>query len=93
MPSPFLSAVTENMRMKHYAEKTIKAYLYWITSFIYYNQKKHPNECHDDKVQSFLSYLANQRNGAPKTQSLALMHWSLYKKILNSPFILEVNFK
>ena len=24
MPSPFLSAVTENMRMKHYAEKTIK---------------------------------------------------------------------
>ncbi|WP_084296230.1 phage integrase N-terminal SAM-like domain-containing protein [Psychromonas arctica] len=50
MPSPFLSAVTENMRMKHYAEKTIKAYLYWITSFIYYNQKKHPNECHDDEV-------------------------------------------
>ena len=39
MSSPFLSAVAENMRMKHYAEKTIKAYLYWIKSFIYFNQK------------------------------------------------------
>jgi integron integrase len=93
MPSPFLSAVTENMRMKHYAEKTIKAYLYWITSFIYYNQKKHPNECHDDEVQSFLSYLANQRNVAPKTQSLALNALVfLYKEFLGNPLTLDLKF-
>lgn len=35
MKSPFLMAVAENMRMKNYAEKTIKAYIYWITSYTY----------------------------------------------------------
>ena len=59
MKSPFLLAVTENMRMKFYAEKTIKAYVYWIKSFIYFNNKLHPSDCHDAEVESFLSYLAN----------------------------------
>ena len=27
MKSPFLSAISDQMRMKHYAEKTIKAYI------------------------------------------------------------------
>ncbi|MDN2665006.1 hypothetical protein OW492_16685 [Psychromonas sp. 14N.309.X.WAT.B.A12] len=25
--------------MKNYAEKTVKAYIYWITSFIYFTKK------------------------------------------------------
>ena len=72
MKSPFLSAVTENMRMKFYAEKTIKAYVYWIKSYIYFNNKKHPFDCHDKEVESFLSYLTNIKKVAPKTQALAL---------------------
>ena len=93
MSSPFLSAIAEDMRMKHYAEKTIKAYLYWIKSFIYFNQKKHPNECYVKEVEAFLSYLANNRNAAPKTQSLALNALVyLYKVFLNNPLTMNLKF-
>jgi len=53
MKSPFLMAVAENMRMKNYAEKTIKAYIYWTTSYIHFNQKKHSIECHNQDVEFF----------------------------------------
>ena len=65
-------AVAENMLMENHTEKTIKAYIYSITSYIHFNQKKHPIECHNQDFESFLSFLANQRNMAPKTQSLVL---------------------
>ena len=52
MRSPFLNAVADNMRMKHYAEKTIKAYVYWIKCFIYFNQKRHPSLCHNAEVET-----------------------------------------
>ena len=69
MKSPFLSAVAENMRLKFYAEKTIQAYIYWIKSYIYFNQKQHPFYCHDSEVESFLSYLANTKKVAPTFSS------------------------
>lgn len=94
MKSPFLSAVTENMRIKFYAEKTIKAYLYWIKSYIYFNNKKHPFECHDAEVEAFLSYLANSKKVAPRTQALALNALVyLYREFLDKPLTLSLNFK
>lgn len=94
MKSPFLNAVTENMRLKFYAEKTIKAYIYWIKSYIYFNNKKHPFECHDTEVESFLSYLANTQKVAPKTQALALNALVyLYRDFLDNPLTLTLNFK
>ena len=42
MKSPFLNAVAENMRVKFYAEKSIKAYSYWIIFYIYFNNKSTP---------------------------------------------------
>ena len=41
MKSPFLNAVAERVRVKFHAEKSIKAYLYWIKLYIYFNNKKH----------------------------------------------------
>ena len=94
MKSPFLSAVTENMRMKFYAEKTIKAYVYWIKSYIYFNNKKYPFDCHDKEVESFLSYLANIKKVAPKTQALALNALVyLYRDFLDKPLTLTLKFK
>ena len=74
MKSPFLSAVSENMRLKFYAEKTIKAYVYWIKCYIYFNNKQHPFTCHDAEVESFLSHLANTKKVAPP----------FYSKIMSS---------
>lgn len=94
MKSPFLNAVAESMRVKFYAEKTIKAYIYWIKSYIYFNNKKHPFECHNAEVEAFLSYLANSKKVAPKTQALALNALVyLYREFLDNPLTLLLNFK
>ena len=94
MKSLFLLAITENMRMKFYAEKTITAYVYWIKSYIYFNNKEHPFNCHDVEVESFLSYLANTKKVAPNTQALALNALVyLYRDFLDKPLTLTLKFK
>ncbi len=94
MKSPFLNAVAENMRLKFYAEKTIQAYTYWIKSYIFFNNKKHPFTCHNAEVESFLSYLANTKKVAPRTQALALNALVyLYREFLDTPLTLELKFK
>ena len=81
------------MNTRHYARKTITAYVYWIRFFIMFNNKKHPIECHDHEVEQFLSHLANVQNVAPKTQALALNALVyLYKEILDNPLTLELRF-
>jgi len=93
MSSVFITAIKEQMRVRRYAKRTIESYIYWIKAFINFNNKKHPNDCHDKEVEQFLSYLTNTLNLAPKTQSLALNAISfLYKAILANPLSLELNF-
>jgi integron integrase len=93
MKSPFLTMISEQMMMKRYAKRTIENYLYWIKAYINYHQQKHPDQCHDLEVEHFLSFLANKRNVAPKTQALALNALVfLYKEILKKPLTLSLNF-
>ena len=93
MKSEFLKSVSKHMWTRRYAKKTIDAYLYWIKAFIIFNDKVHPKELHNDNVEQFLSYLANERHVAPKTQGLALNALVfLYKDVLNTPLNLAMNF-
>lgn len=93
MSSPFLLSLAEQMRMKRYAKRTIESYQYWIKAFINFNDKKHPLKCHDKEVENFLSYLANIKTVAPKTQALALNALIfLYREILQVPLTLNLNF-
>ena len=93
MTSPFLQTISEQMQVKRYAKRTIETYLYWIKAFINFSNKKHPTLCHNQEVEAFLSYLANNKMVAPKTQMLALNALVfLYREILNNPLTLELNF-
>lgn len=93
MSSPFLRYITEQMRVKRYAKRTIQSYLYWIKAYINFNDQRHPINCHDVEVELFLSYLTNTLNVAPKTQGLALNALVfLYRVILSKPLTLELNF-
>ena len=93
MSSLFLIYISEQMRVKRYAKRTIESYLYWIKAFINFNGQRHPGKCHDSEVENFLSYLTNTLNVAPKTQALALNSLVfLYKVILLKPLTLELNF-
>ena len=93
MTSSYLSQIKDQMWMKRYAKRTIESYLYWIKAFINFNNKKHPENCHDKEVEKFLSYLSNSKNIAPKTQALALNALVyLYKEVVKNPLELALNF-
>ncbi|MBU2892846.1 integron integrase [Colwellia sp. D2M02] len=93
MSSPFLTIVIEQMRMQRYAKRTIESYIYWIKAYINFTHKQPPIQTHDAEVEMFLSYLVNNKNVAPRTQSLALNALVyLYEHVLKSPLTLSLNF-
>lgn len=93
MSSLFLAHITDKMRVKRYAKRTIDTYVYWIKAYINYNNKQHPIHCHNVEVENFLTYLACVLNVAPKTQAVALNALVfLYLHILDKPLTLELNF-
>ena len=84
--SPFLESIRQTMRLRGYALKTEKSYLYWIRYYIRFNHKQHPSDMGRDEVIAFLNHLANQRMVSPGTQSIALNALAfLYNKILEQP--------
>jgi len=91
--SPFLESIRQTMRLRGYALKTEKSYLYWIRYYIRFNHKQHPSDMGRDEVIAFLNHLANQRMVSPGTQSIALNALAfLYNKILEQP-IQGLNFQ
>jgi len=94
MSSPYLSYIEEIMRTKRFRESTIRSYRQWIKRFILFHHKKHPNDLHNQEVEQFLSYLANQRNLAPQSQAVALNALVfLYKEVVNKPLSLQLDFR
>ena len=93
MSSPYIDYIKDQMRLKRYAKRTIESYTYWIKAFINFNNKVHPQTCHDVEVEAFLSYLTNSLNVAPRTQGVALNSLVfLYRHIINKPLTFELEF-
>ncbi|NGN99422.1 integron integrase [Grimontia sp. S25] len=86
MKSPFLQSVCEFMYSRHYSKRTVDTYIYWIKMFIIYNNKKHPADMGDKEVELFLTYLANERKLAVKSQATALNAVVfLYRQYIKKP--------
>ncbi len=84
--SPFLQSLAEHMTVRRYSKRTIRAYRYWIKSFIIFHQRKHPAELGKEQVIEYLTYLAVERHVAAATQTMALNALAyLYNKFLNRP--------
>ncbi|CAH8234797.1 integron integrase [Vibrio aestuarianus] len=94
MKSQFILSIKEYMQARHYANKTIEAYLHWITRYIVYHDKIHPMKMGDNEVEAFLTNLAVKGKVAAKTQALALnsLHF-LYREIIKEPLSINMNFK
>ena len=71
--------VSDAIRVRHYSQKTEKAYIGWVKRFIYFHNKKHPREMGAQEVTTFLTYLAVERNVAPSTQNQANALMLLYR--------------
>ena len=71
------------MRFKHYSLRTEQTYWLWIKGFILFHKKRHPREMGGAEIQSYLSYLAVERNVAAATQNQVLNALVfLYREVL-----------
>lgn len=83
--SPFLTQVRQVIRMKHMSRSTEKSYLYYISDYIYFHNKRHPHDMGVDEIREYLSHLAVQKNVAASTQNIALSALLfVYRQVLRS---------
>jgi integron integrase len=81
-----LDIVREKIRLRHYSLKTEKAYIGWIKRYILFHDKKHPAEMGKKEIESFLTWLAVERNVSPSTQNQAFNALLfLYEQVLEIP--------
>ena len=81
-----LERVSITWRRRHYSLRTEESYRYSIKQYIYYHGKQHPDTLGGAEVESFLNYLAVERQVAASTQSQALNALAfLYSAILDKP--------
>jgi hypothetical protein len=66
-----LDRMRAEIRVSHYSIRTEETYLDWARRFILFHDKRQPKDMGTDEVQSFLSYLAVERNVASSTQNQA----------------------
>lgn len=94
MKNQFILSIRDHMRTRHYASKTIQAYLSWITQFIVYHKMAHPSTLSEKHVEEFLTYLAVEQKVAAKTQALALNAiMFLYREYFRTPLNSGIKFQ
>lgn len=92
-PPRLLDQLRERIRYQHYSIRTEQAYVYWVDAFIRFHGMRHPAEMSGPEVESFLSWLANEREVAPATHKQALSALLfLYQKVLGQdiPWMTEI---
>ncbi len=57
-PPRLLDRVRATLRRKHYSLRTEEAYVAWITRYILFHNKRHPQEMGVVEVEAFLTHLA-----------------------------------
>ena len=72
MTSAFIETLRRDIRLRGYSMRTEKTYIYWVRSFIYFIDKRHPSEVGAAEVKAFITYLALDRHLAANTQKVAL---------------------
>jgi integrase len=88
-----LDQVRERIRYKHFSISTEKIYVYWIRWFVRWHGLKHPAEMGGPEVETFLSYLANERrlSASAHRQALSALLF-LYREVLevDLPWMAEI---
>lgn len=78
-----LDRVRSALRVRHYSLRTEEAYIHWIKRYIFFHNKRHPQEMGEKEIGSFLNHLAEKESVAASTQNQALCALLfLYKQVL-----------
>ena len=89
-----LDEVRDVMRVKHYSIHTERSYCDWIKRFVKFHgmTSKQDMENGEQKIESFLTYLAVETDIAPATQNQAMNAIVfLYKQVLKIYLKQEIN--
>jgi len=79
-----LDQVRQAIRTRHYSDRTEKAYVHWIKRYIFFHDKRHPQEMAEAELARFLSSLASDGHVSASTQNQAFNALLfLYKEVLN----------
>jgi len=71
------------IRTLHYSRKTEKSYIHWIKRFIFFHNKRHPDEMAEKEISEFINYLAIKGKMSSSTQNTALCSIIfLYKHVI-----------
>lgn len=82
-PARLLDRVRALLRTRHYALRTEQAYTDWIRRYILFHHKRHPELMGQSEIETFLTYLAVDRDLAASTQNQALSAiLFLYREVL-----------
>lgn len=88
-----LDQLRERIRYLHYSIRTEDAYVHWVSMYVRFHGMRHPAEMAGPEVESFLSWLANERKVAAATHKQALSALLfLYQKVLGQdlPWMNEI---
>jgi integron integrase len=67
-----LDQVRTALRLRHYSYRTEESYVNWITRYILFHAKRHPQDMGRPEIEAFLAHLAVQGHVAASTQNQAL---------------------
>jgi hypothetical protein len=54
------------------SRRTEKSYIYYILDYIYFHNKRHPQDMGVEEIRAYLSHLATDKKVAASTQNIAL---------------------
>jgi len=87
-PVKFIDRLRAYIRAENLAYKTEKTYIQWILQFIYFHNKRHPEEMGEIEITEFLNHLVVVRNVSKNTQKTALNSLVfLYKRFLKHELV------
>ena len=67
-----LDQLRNAIRTRHFSPKTEASYVHWIKRFIFFHNKRHPDEMGEKEIAAFLSALASKLKVSASTQNQAL---------------------
>jgi len=89
-----LDQLREHIRYRHYSLRTEEAYVHWVRAFIRFHGLQHPRSLGQADIESFLTWLAAERQVSPSTHKQALSALLfLYQHVLGQkdlPWMSEV---
>lgn len=83
-PKRLMDQVRDALLLKHSSYRTEQAYVGWITRYVLYHGKRHPNEMGAPEVEAFLTHLAVEEDVDASTQNQAFCALLfLYREVLH----------